>query len=310
MVYSIPVSGWGIEIATLRQLPVQALSRTGQSERQQRALPRALRQSPVTIVAVLIIVFWLLAALLAPLLAPYPPLQQDVMNRLTPPDSAHWLGTDPLGRDILSRILYGARLSLPVGVAAVMLALVLGTLLGSIAGFLGGRADEVVMRLTDLMLAFPTVILAMVITAALGAGVRNAIIAIMVAWWPTYARNVRGLVLATRHREFVLAAQALGATRTRMFVHHVLPSTISPLVILGTLDLGHAILTFAALSFLGLGPPPDLPEWGSMIATGRSYFDQWWIGAFPGLAILSVALACNIVGDSLRDALDPRYRNQ
>jgi peptide/nickel transport system permease protein len=266
-------------------------------------LPRALRQSPLTIAAVLVILFWILVAIFAPLIAPYPPLQQDVMQRLAPPSMEHWMGTDPLGRDILSRILYGARLSLPVGVAAVLLALVLGTLLGSIAGFLGGRVDELVMRLTDLMLAFPTVILAM-------AGVRNAIIAIMIAWWPTYARNVRGLVLATRNREFVVAAEALGATRRRMFTHHVLPSTISPLVILGTLDLGHAILTFAALSFLGLGPPPDVPEWGSMIATGRSYFDQWWIGTFPGLAILSVALACNVVGDSLRDFFDPRYRNR
>jgi len=232
------------------------------------------------------------------------------MQRLAPPSGEHWLGTDPLGRDILSRILHGARLSLPVGVAAVLLALVLGTLLGSVAGFLGGRVDEGIMRATDLMLAFPTVILAMVITAALGAGVRNAILAIMVAWWPTYARNVRGLVLATRHREFVLAAEAIGATRPRIFLYHILPSTISPLVILGTLDLGHAILTFATLSFLGLGPPPDLPEWGSMIATGRSYFDQWWIGAFPGLAMLSVVLAFNIVGDGLRDLLDPRYRNR
>jgi peptide/nickel transport system permease protein len=261
----------------------------------------------VTIVALAIIIVWLLLAMLAPVVAPYPPLEQDVMSRLSPPTAAHWLGTDPLGRDVLSRILFGARLSLPVGVAAVLLALVLGTLLGSVAGFLGGRVDEVIMRATDLMLAFPTVILAMVITAALGAGVRNAVIAIMVAWWPTYARNVRGLVLATRHKEFVLAAQALGAARPRIFLQHVLPSTISPLVILGTLDLGHAILTFAALSFLGLGPPPDQPEWGSMIASGRSYFEQWWIGAFPGLAILSVALACNIVGDSLRDLLDPRY---
>ena len=227
---------------------------TRRRSRLTRALPRALRQSPLTIVLCLVIVFWVLVALLAPLLAPYPPLQQDVMNRLAPPSSAHWLGTDPLGRDILSRILYGARLSIPVGVAAVLLALVLGTLLGSVAGFLGGRVDEVVMRITDLMLAFPTVILAMVITAALGAGVRNAIIAIMVAWWPTYARNVRGLVLATRHREFVLAAHALGATRPRMFLYHVLPSTISPLVILGTLDLGHAILTFAA---------PQLPRAGT-----------------------------------------------
>ena len=292
------------------QAPAQVVTRGGQRSRRRSPLARALRQSPLTIVALLLIVAWLLVALLAPAIAPYPPLEQDVMSRLAPPSSSHWLGTDPLGRDILSRIVFGARLSLPVGVAAVLLALVLGTLLGSIAGFLGGRADEAIMRVTDLMLAFPTVILAMVITAALGAGVRNAIIAIMVAWWPTYARNVRGLVLSTRHREFVLAAEALGATRTRMFVQHVLPSTISPLVILGTLDLGHAILTFAALSFLGLGPPPDLPEWGSMIATGRSYFDQWWIGAFPGLAILSVALACNIVGDSLRDLLDPRYRQR
>jgi peptide/nickel transport system permease protein len=262
----------------------------------------------VAVIGLLVILSWVAIALFAPIITPYPPLQQDVMQRLSPPNAEHWLGTDPLGRDILSRILFGSRLSLPVGVAAVVLALVLGTLLGSIAGFIGGRVDELVMRITDLMLAFPTVILAMVITAALGAGVRNAIIAIMVAWWPTYARNVRGLVLATRHREFVLAANALGATRTRIFIHHILPSTISPLVILGTLDLGHAILTFATLSFLGLGAPPDLPEWGSMIATGRSYFDQWWIGTFPGLAILSVALACNIVGDSLRDFLDPRYR--
>jgi peptide/nickel transport system permease protein len=286
------------------------LPRSAQRPRLALRLPRVLRQSPLTIVAVIVLLFWVLAALLAPLIAPYPPLEQDVMQRLAPPSAAHWMGTDPLGRDILSRILYGARLSIPVGIAAVLLALALGTLLGSVAGFLGGRVDEGVMRLTDLMLAFPTVILAMVITAALGAGVRNAIIAIMIAWWPTYARNVRGLVLATRNREFVVAAEALGATRVRMFSHHVLPSTISPLVILGTLDLGHAILTFATLSFLGLGPPPDVPEWGSMIATGRSYFDQWWIGAFPGLAILSVALACNIVGDSLRDYLDPRYRNR
>ncbi len=182
------------------------------------ALPRW-RASPLAVLAFAIVIGWVLVAILAPLLAPYPPLQQDVMSRLAPPGDEHWLGTDPLGRDVLSRIIYGSRLSLPVGVAAVALALVLGTLLGSVAGFLGGRTDEVVMRVTDLMLAFPTVILAMVITAALGAGVRNAIIAIMVAWWPTYARNVRGLVLATRNREFVHAAYSLGATRPRIFLY-------------------------------------------------------------------------------------------
>ena len=181
--------------------------------------------------------------------------------------------------------------------------------LGSIAGFLGGRADEVVMRLTDLMLAFPTVILAMV-TAALGAGVRNAIIAIMVAWWPNLRPQCAGTgpgYAASRVRSRRASARRHAhpdVRPSRPAKHHLAAG--DP----GTLDMGHAILTFAALSFLGLGPPPDLPEWGSMIATGRSYFDQWWIGAFPGLAILSVALACNIVGDSLRDAFDPRYRNR
>jgi peptide/nickel transport system permease protein len=158
------------------------------------------------------------------------------------------------------------------------------------------------------MLAFPTVILAMVITAALGAGVRNAVIAIMIAWWPSYARVVRGLVLAVREREFVLAARAQGATAIRVFLRHVLPATISPLIILGTLDVGHAILTFASLSFLGLGPPPQVPEWGSMIAAGRRYLDQWWISGFPGLAILTLVLSFNVLGDSLRDLLDPRFR--
>jgi peptide/nickel transport system permease protein len=160
------------------------------------------------------------------------------------------------------------------------------------------------------MLSFPTVILALVITAALGPGIRNAVIAIMVAWWPSYARLVRGLVLALRDREYVVAAQALGGSRLRVFVRHVLPGTISPVVILATLDVGHAILTFASLSFLGLGPPPQIPEWGSMISSGRNYLDQWWISTFPGLAILTLVLAFNVLGDGLRDLLDPRFRSR
>jgi peptide/nickel transport system permease protein len=164
------------------------------------------------------------------------------------------------------------------------------------------------MRVTDLMLAFPTVILAMIISAALGAGIRNAVIAIMVAWWPSYARFARGLVLAARGREYVEAARAVGASTFRVFSRHILVNIVSPIVILGTLDVGHAILTFASLSFLGLGPPPQIPEWGSMIASGRDYLVQWWISTFPGLAILTLVLALNVVGDSLRDALDPRLR--
>jgi peptide/nickel transport system permease protein len=271
-------------------------------------LPRPLVRSPLALAALGVVVAWGIIAAAAPVIAPRPPLAQDLPQRLAPPSGGHWLGTDPLGRDILSRICYGARLSIPVGLSAVVLAMLLGLAVGSAAGLLGRAADEAIMRVTDLMLAFPTVILAMVITAALGAGIQNAVIAIMVAWWPSYARLVRGLVLSMREREYVEAARALGAAQVRVFLRHILPGAISSIVILGTLDVGHAILTFASLSFLGLGPPPQIPEWGSMIASGRNYLDQWWISTFPGLAILSLVLAFNVVGDSLRDLLDPRLR--
>ena len=273
-----------------------------------RLFPRPLVGSPLALGALVAVAAWAILGLLAPAIAPHDPLLQYLDQGRLPPSSGHWFGTDPLGRDVLSRVLYGARLSLPIGFVAVALALLLGVLIGGTAGFLGGAVDEAIMRITDLMLAFPTVILAMVITAALGAGVRNAVIAIMIAWWPSYARVVRGLVLAVREREFVLAARAQGATAIRVFLRHVLPATISPLIILGTLDVGHAILTFASLSFLGLGPPPQVPEWGSMIAAGRRYLDQWWISGFPGLAILTLVLSFNVLGDSLRDLLDPRFR--
>lgn len=271
-------------------------------------LPRPLVRSPLAVGALVVVAAWFVAAAAAPLIAPFPPLAQDIANRLAPPGPAHWLGTDPLGRDVFSRVLYGARISIPVGMAAVALAVLLGTLVGSVAGYAGGAADEGIMRFTDLMLAFPTVILAMIISAALGAGIRNAVIAIMVAWWPSYARFARGLVLAARGREYVEAARAVGASTFRVFGRHILVNIVSPIVILGTLDVGHAILTFASLSFLGLGPPPQIPEWGSMIASGRDYLVQWWISTFPGLAILTLVLALNVVGDGLRDALDPRLR--
>ncbi|HEV8309689.1 MAG TPA: ABC transporter permease [Methylomirabilota bacterium] len=273
-----------------------------------RSLPGPFRRSPLSLVALAVVGGWLALAAAAPAVAPYEPLRQDIANRLGPPSTAHWLGTDALGRDVWSRILYGARISIPVGIVAVVLAAVLGGAVGGVAGFVGRLVDEVVMRVTDLMLAFPTVILALVITAALGAGIRNAVIAIMIAWWPTYARLVRGLVLAVREREYVQGAYALGGSDGRVLVRYIVPNVISSVIVIATLDVGHAILTFAALSFLGLGPPPEVPEWGSMIAAGRNYFDQWWIGTFPGLAILSLTIAFNVVGDSLRDYLDPRLR--
>jgi peptide/nickel transport system permease protein len=302
---SIHASGWPDVAVTTEAGPLTAPVRLPLV---QRLLPRSFRRSPLAIIAVGIVIVWILLALSASVIAPYGPVKQDFVHRLAGPSASHLLGTDPLGRDILSRILYGARLSLPVGIAAVALAVVIGMVVGSVAGFFGGYVDEVIMRFTDLMLAFPTIILAMVITAALGAGIKNALIAIMIAWWPTYARLVRGLVLSTREREFVLVARAVGASDSRVLVRHVVPNIISPIIIMGTLDVGNAILTFASLSFLGLGATPDVAEWGSMISLGRTYFDQWWIGTFPGLAILSLVLAFNIVGDSLRDALDPRFR--
>ena len=273
-----------------------------------RSIPTPFRRSPLTVTAAAVVAAWLALAAAAPALAPYEPLEQDIAGRLAPPTSSHWLGTDALGRDVASRILYGARISIPVGMGAVILAAVLGTLVGALAGFLGGVADEVTMRATDLMLAFPTVILALVITAALGAGIRNAVIAIMIAWWPSYARLVRGLVLAVREREYVQAAYSLGASAPRVLGRSILPNMVSSVVVIATLDVGQAILTFASLSFLGLGPPPEIPEWGSMVAAGRNHFEQWWIATFPGLAILSLTLAFNVVGDSLRDYLDPRLR--
>jgi len=273
-------------------------------------IPRPFRRSPLAMIALGVVMLWIVVAAVAPLISPYGPLAQDIGNRLAAPTGTHWLGTDALGRDILTRVLYGARISIPVGVAAVFLAAILGVIIGSAAGFLGGVLDEALMRITDLMLAFPTVIMALVITAALGAGIQNAIIAIMVAWWPSYGRLVRGLVLAQREREYVVVANALGASQVRILVRHVLPNIVSPVIIMSTLDVGQAILTFASLSFLGLGAPPQIPEWGSMIAAGRNYFDEWWICTFPGLAILSLTMAFNVVGDSLRDLLDPRFRKE
>jgi peptide/nickel transport system permease protein len=264
------------------------------------------RLSFITLVAYVVLTLWIAIAIAAPALAPYDPQAQAIDDRLLPPGGAHLLGTDFLGRDILSIVLYGARLTIPVGFAAVALALSVGTLAGSVAGVGRGLVDELVMRVSDLVLAFPPLMLALVITAALGAGVVNAIVAIMVAWWPKYARLVRALILSIREREYVVAATSVGGTLPHVVRWHILPNTISPVIVLASLDIGNAILTFASLSFLGLGPPAGTPEWGLAIASARDYFDtQWWIGLFPGLALITLTLSLNIIGDDLRDRLDP-----
>jgi peptide/nickel transport system permease protein len=269
-----------------------------------------LKRNHLALVGLVIVLFILFITLAAPWLTPYDPLKQAIPDRLQPPSATYLFGTDQLGRDILSRVMYGGRISLPAALAVVILAGLVGTVVGSIAGFLGGLVEELFMRLTDIFMAFPTIILAMAIAAALGPNITNAIIAMIVVWWPNYARIVRSLVLSVKENEYVQASRALGATEIRVLGRVVLPNSFPPVLVMATLDLGNAILVFAGLSFLGLGAEPSKPEWGRMIADGIKFFDQWWISAFPGLAIFLIVMAFNFLGDGLRDALDPRLRRQ
>lgn len=265
-----------------------------------------LRHNPLAFVGIVLFTVWVIISLLAPYIAPYDPMEQHIVDRLQPPNATYWFGTDQLGRDIFSRVLYGGRLSLPAGVLVIIIAGVIGTILGGLSGFLGGWIDESVMRLTEVFMAFPTIILAMAVAAALGPSLANAIVAMVVVWWPNYARVVRSLVIGVKSQEYVEAAYAIGAPRQRVLRRTVLPNCLAPAVVLATIDLGNAILVFAGLSFLGLGPEPSTPEWGRMIADGIEYFDQWWLAAFAGLAIFTVVIAFNFVGDGIRDAVDPR----
>lgn len=260
---------------------------------------------PLAIVGLAIAGLWIVLALGAPLFAPADPLAQQ-FERFLPPGADHWFGTDGVGRDLLSRVIHGARISLPLAVLLVGLSLLIGGTLGALAGYFGGVVEEVVMRAADLVFAFPTIILAMAVTAALGPQLRNAVLAIVVVSWPAYARVVRGLVLASREADYVSATRLLGASSRRALVVDVLPNVAGPVLVLATLELGNAVLLLAGLSFLGLGATPPTPEWGAIVSEGARTFDRWWVGLFPGLAILSVVLAFNFLGDSLRDALDPR----
>lgn len=252
--------------------------------------------------------FWGLGTLVAPITLSSDPLQQNINASLDPPGGDHWWGADKLGRDVFTRVVYGARISLPAGIIAVIVSMTIGTTIGALAGYFGGLWDELLMRITDVFLAFPTIILAMAIAAALGPSITNAIITIAIVSWPTYARVTRGLVLTVKTFEYVEAARAIGSSHLRILLVTILPNCLGPLIVLATLDLGNAILIFAGLSFLGLGPAPETPEWGRMIADGIEYSDQWWVSGFPGLAIFTSVMALNFIGDGLRDALDPRSR--
>ena len=266
------------------------------------------RQYALATIGAGIVLIWILVALLAPLLSPYAPNLVSVGTRLLPPSAQHWLGTDELGRDVLSRLIYGARISLVTGFLVVTVGAMIGTLLGGIAAYAGGMVEEAIMRLTDLVLCFPPIILALAIGAALGIGTTNTIIAMLVVWWPKFARLARSLVLQQRSLEYVEAALVAGYGPARILLRHIIPNSIGPLIVLVTLDVGNAIIIFAGLSFLGLGVVPPTAEWGSMISEGRELVSQWWVASFPGFAILSIVLGFNFLGDGVRDWLDPRSR--
>jgi peptide/nickel transport system permease protein len=253
---------------------------------------------------------WVVVMVLGPAIVPYSPTAVDLTARLQPPSATHPFGTDDLGRDVFSRVLMGARLSLPTGFAVVLVGGSLGILIGALAAYVGGKVEEVLMRTADLVLAFPPLILAMAIAAARGVGVGNAVLSLIIIWWPQYARLSRSLILVQRDQEYVQAAHALGQGSVRTLLRHILPNTGGPIVTLLTLDVGNAIITFSSLSFLGLGAVPPTPEWGAMVSAGRLLIAQWWVSGMPGLAILSVVLAFNFLGDGLRDWLDPRARQR
>jgi len=258
------------------------------------------------VVGAILVLVWAGPAILAPWLSRYDYSEQQLEAALSPPTSTHVFGTDELGRDVFARVLYGARVTLVLGLAVVAVSSAFGTLLGAVSGFLGGWQDEALMRATEVVMAFPSIILAMAIVVALGPSIEHAAIAMMLVWWPPYARLARGEVLALKRLDFVEAATALGQRRWRVLIRHVLPNIASRILALATLDVGAAIITGAGLSFLGLGAVPPAPELGAMVSKGRELPTAWWVTVFPGLAILTSVLGLNFLGDSLRDLTDPR----
>jgi peptide/nickel transport system permease protein len=271
---------------------------------------RRLRRHRLGMFGATIVVLLVFTAIFGPYLAPYDPNEIDFSVRFSGPTLAHPLGADDFGRDTLSRIMYGARVSLQVGIIAVSIAATAGTLLGLVAGYAGRVTDEVIMRAMDILFAFPAILLAIAILAALGRGITNAMIAIGIVYIPIFARIARGAVLSVREEEFVESARAIGARDTRILFRHIFPNSLAPLIVEVSLSLAFAILAEAALSFFGLGTQPPDPSWGRMLSEGRAYFRQSaWMGIFPGLAIMLTVMGFNFLGDGLRDALDPRLKN-
>jgi len=267
------------------------------------------KRSPLSMMGLAIVAALIVVAILAPYIAPYNPIEQDLSMRLSPPSSDHIFGMDTLGRDIFSRVVYGCRITLEIAFVITLIGGSAGSLVGVIAGYSGGKVDEILMRVTDMFLAFPRLILALAFAAALGPSLVNMIIAISVVDWPIYARLARGQALSAKREDFVEAARAMGAGNWRIIFLHILPVCLSPIIVQVTLRLGDVILTAAGLGFLGLGAQPPTPEWGVMVSDGRNFIlNEWWIAAFPGFAIMIVVLGFNLLGDGVRDIMDPRLR--
>lgn len=268
-----------------------------------------LLRNRLTLAGFLIVGAMSLIGLLAPFLAPYDPNLMDMPARLGAPSAAHLFGTDEMGRDILSRVMYGARISIVVGVVIVAVSAFIGCILGSLSGYAGGRTDRAVMAVTDMVLAFPSMVLALALTAAMGPGLLNTMLAVIIVRIPMYTRLMRGEVLAARAQPYVRAARTFGASPFWIVARHIVPNCLTPLMVQMTLGIGDAILIASSMSFIGLGAQPPTPEWGAMISTARIYaIDQWWYAAFPGLFILVTIMGFNLIGDGIRDILDPRSR--
>ncbi len=277
-----------------------------------RVFVRLLFRNRLTGAAFVVIALLVGVAALAPVLAPYPDAGRGVANmaeKLLPPSAQHWFGTDEMGRDILSRILFGAQISLVISTITIALAMVIAVPLGVVSGYYGGIVDEILMRVTDVFLSFPPLLIAIVVASFMGPSLKNAVIAIVIAWWPWYARVIRAQVMAMKERPFVSAARCIGTSDWRIMFSHILPNSIAPVIIQASMDMGSVLITAASLSFIGLGAQAPQPEWGLIVSTARTYIlDSWWYSLFPGLAIFVTVLAFNLIGDGLREVLDPRTR--
>lgn len=275
-----------------------------------RSIKKLFRSNALFTIGVIICAFWIFVSIFAPWIAPYDPIEQDLTIRLQAPSAEHWFGTDNFGRDIFSRVLYGGRYSLLAGCLTVLIAGFIGTIYGAIAGYVGGTVDNIMMRISEMILSFPSLVLAMIINAVLGSSLFNTMFALIIVAWPNYARLMRSVVLSVKENEYVTASEALGASKFRILFKEIVPNSISSVLIMATTDIGNQILMFSTLSFLGLGSSPPTPEWGMMVSDGVDYFNKFWVAGFPGLAIFTMAVGANFIGDGLRDLLDPKLRKQ